>query len=199
MMSIHHKVCTCHLFFSWYKFWGLNFCKFSLLFMLVCCYLLLLSVNKQSKYFFHHWHLLTLTCWSSVLARVGQSICRTDSQVDHWPQRCAPSFQSHCLCGCHSCSKKDDLVWKTNPTEVHRLVRAHTHTHTHKHAAQWGSACNTVCMRPYTWDQLSHRDANWAKVHRMEWHMSATERDIGRYETVSNFGKLPWEIKKIMK
>ena len=148
MMSIHHKVCTCHLFFSWYKFWGLNFCKFSLLFMLVCCYLLLLSVNKQSKYFFHHWHLLTLTCWSSVLARVGQSICRTDSQVDHWPQRCPPSFQSHCLCGCHSCSKKDDLVWKTNPTEVHRLVRAHTHTHTNMQHS------GVPLVTPYAWDLI---------------------------------------------
>lgn len=67
----------------------------------------------------------------------------------------------------------------------------------HMHLQAWyASTKNTAYMRLNTRDQLSHRDAIGAKVHGMEWHMTATEKDIGRYETVSNSGKPPWEIRK---
>lgn len=78
-------------------------------------------------------------------------------------------------------------VWFSNKGESKKFIET------------WqGSTNNTArYVRLNIWDQLSPKDAIWAKVRKMEWHMTATERDIGWCETISNSCRAPWEKKGI--
>lgn len=137
--------------------------------------------NKHAFVNLAHFHLVIICIYRKMFSFLHNVLMETkvaNGQLNKWTPQCKLETISVAVIKCKA---------------IDTFADARTHT------CKLGSTRNAAYMRPNTRDQLSHRDAIGAKVHRMEWHMTATERDIGRYESVSNSGTPPWEIKKIMK